>query len=498
MRFGPTALEDAESAILAHGFRLPGRVLKKGQRLAAADLEALRAAGYRSVTTARLDEGDVGEDEAARVLAEALAGDGLVCGNAFTGRCNLLAATRGVFCVDAGGLREVNAVSEELTVATLAPDTVVDRRRLAATVKIIPFAVHRADLDRCVRLVRRHGGIVRVAAFRPRRAGLLLTTLPGTKPAILDKTGSVLREKLAEVGAAIADERRCPHDERAVAAALGELIAAECELVLVVGASAIVDRRDVVPAAIEAAGGTLERLGIPVDPGNLCLLSRIGSTRVIGLPGSSRSPAASGSDFLLRRVGAGLALDPRELDGWGSGGLLKEHLGRIAPRSAPEEGPGAAPPSAIAAIVLAAGQSRRMGRRNKLLVPVDGEPMVRRAVRAAANGASAVVVVTGHEREQVESALAGLDVTLVHNPAYESGLSTSLARGVSALSAGVAGAVVCLADMPDVRAEHHARLRAAFDPEAGGGDLHCHPPGQARQPGAVRVALLRRDVRSRG
>ena len=485
MRFGPTPLRDAEDAILAHGFRLPGRVLKKGQRLSADDVVALRDAGYDQVVTARLDPDDVAENDAARELAEALAagaaggsedgpapGTGLVTGTAFTGRCNLLAAVRGVLTVDEEGVAAVNAVGEELTLATLPAMTVVDPRRLAATVKVIPFAVRRPHLDACLDIVRARGGLVRVAEFRPRRAGLVLTVLPGSRPSMLDKASSVLRDKLAGIGASLEAERRCPHEEGEVAAALAGLVSAGCDLLVVLGASAIVDRRDVVPAAIEAAGGTVLRLGLPVDPGNLCLYGRIGSVPVIGLPGSSRSPAASGADLLLRRVGADLSLSGREFADWGAGGLLKEQLGRPSPRSAPADVAAVSAPSPrreVAVVVLAAGQSRRMGRRNKLLEAVDGEPMVRHAVRAAASAADGrpVVVVTGHEREAVEAALSGHDVAFAHNPDYGAGLSTSLARGVAALPPGIEGAIVCLADMPGVRAEHLERLRDAFDPGAG-------------------------------
>ena len=477
MRFGPTLLADAESAILAHGFRLPERALKKGQRLSAEDVAALRGAGYDSVVTARLDPDDVAENDAARELADALtsavAGPegemGLVTGSAFTGRCNLFATVRGVLCVDDEGVAAVNAVGEELTLATLPPLTVVDPRRLAATVKVIPFAVRRAHLDACVRLVRERRGIVRVAPFRPHRAALVHTVLPGSRSSILDKTTSVLRDKLAGIGATLEVDRRCAHAVEEVASTLRELVAVGCDLVLVLGASAIVDRRDVVPAAIAAAGGRVHRLGLPVDPGNLCLYAHIGPVPVIGLPGSSRSPAASGADLLLRRVGAGLPLTGREFAGWGAGGLLKEQLGRPSPRSAPVDAAALASPPArvIAVVVLAAGQSRRMGRRNKLLESVAGEPMVRHAVRAAAAAGRRIVVVTGHEREDVEAALVGFNVAFAHNPDYGAGLSTSLARGVAALPRGVEGAIVCLADMPGVRAEHLERLRDAFDPGAG-------------------------------
>jgi molybdenum cofactor cytidylyltransferase len=118
----------------------------------------------------------------------------------------------------------------------------------------------------------------------------------------------------------------------------------------------------------------------------------------------------------------------------------------------------------IAAIVLAAGRSSRMGMRNKLLEPIDGEPMVRRvAATARASGAEPVVVVTGHEAEAVVAALRGLDLTAIPNPDYADGLSTSLRAGLNALPAIVDGALILLADMPEVEEGTLRALIVAFN-----------------------------------
>src|SRR5206468_11563306 len=91
---------------------------------------------------------------------------------------------------------------------------------------------------------------------------------------------------------------------------------------LVFGASARTDRRDVIPAAIEQAGGTIEHFGMPVDPGNLLLTSKLGSADVIGLPGCARSPKTNGLDFVLWRLAAGLSVGSKEIAAMGVGGLL--------------------------------------------------------------------------------------------------------------------------------------------------------------------------------
>jgi molybdenum cofactor cytidylyltransferase len=279
------------------------------------------------------------------------------------------------------------------------------------------------------------------------------------KAALLAKTIAVTRERIATIGSKLIAERVAAHDAAAVARELGAL-APRCDIVLVLGASAIVDRRDVVPAAIAAAGGTILHFGMPVDPGNLTLLARLGETAVLGLPGSARSPRRHGFDYVLQRLAAGLDVDRADIMRMGVGGLLKEIPGRPMPRAR-----GAAPRDLprVAAIVLAAGRSTRMAGRNKLLADIDGAPLVRRVVESVRRSAVAeTVVVTGHEHDKVEAALAGLDLRIVHNPDYAAGLSTSLKAGIAALGRDCAGAVICLGDMPEVSPAVIDKLLAAF------------------------------------
>ncbi|MCG8598170.1 MAG: molybdopterin-binding/glycosyltransferase family 2 protein [Kiloniellales bacterium] len=485
MIFGETPLDQAEGAILAHALKAGSRSFKKGRILSAEDVEALREAGLGSVIAARLEAEDVHEDEAATVIAEALAGDNLSASAAFTGRCNLIAEARGLAAFDRAALDALNLVDEAVTVATLAPFDGVVPRQMVATVKIIPFAVPRPVLQRCLELAA--AARVGVAPFRDRRVGLVQTILPGGKASLLEKTKAAVDARLAGLDCAPSREHRCRHDAAEIAAALGALKAEGCDLLLVSGASAIVDRRDVVPAGVVLAGGEIDHFGMPVDPGNLMLLAHDGQIPVIGLPGCARSPKLNGLDWVLQRLVAGLAVGPAEIMALGAGGLLKETGGRPLPRAEAVEETRSEVQRAprIAAIILAAGQSRRMGPVNKLLAEIGGKPMLRRVAEAAlASKAGPVIVVTGHEPEAVTGVLAGLDLQLVHNPDYAAGLSTSLQRGLGAVpvgsdGAGSDGAVVCLGDMPGLTAGAIDRLIAAFNPLEG--RAICVPTWQGKR-----------------
>ena len=468
MKFGSVPLDAARGAILVHSRSAGERRLRKGQVLDDAAIAALAAAGAREVVVVELEPADVSENEAAAQLAAALLGPGVRAGIAGTGRVNLFAEAAGLAVIDRARIDAINAVSEAITVATVAADARVAARQIVATVKLIPFAVPEDDVGACVAAAASDVPAVRLAAFRPRRLGLLQTTLPGTRARILEKTVETLARRAAGLGSELALSEVCDHDEAAAAGALASLVAAGADIVLVVGASATADRRDVIPAAIMRAGGTIERFGMPVDPGNLLVLARIDDVPVLALPGSARSPKLGGNDLILERLLAGLPVDRATITAMGVGGLLKEIPSRPLPRAeaAPET---TAPPAVrVAAIVLAAGQSRRMGAVNKLLVKIDGAPMVARVVDAVlASGCEPVIVVTGHQPDRLRDALAGRPVKFVYNAAYGEGLSTSLRAGLDVVPAGVDGALIALGDMPRLTPAALGRLVGAFDPAAG-------------------------------
>ena len=464
MKFGPVAPKDARGATAVHSIRQGELVLKKGTVIGDAEIAALEAAGIKDIVVARIEPGDVSEDQAAAEIAAAVAGEGVRTDRAFTGRCNLFAETAGVLAVDSDAVMRLNRIDEAVTLATLAAYKPVVEGEMIATVKIIPFAVPAAARDKAVAEAAKAKPVIRIAPYVVRRVGVVSTQLPGLSPKVIDKTLRITEARLAPAGAAIVAERRVPHEHAALTRAIDEVRKAGAEMVIVFGASAIADRRDVIPMAIESAGGAIEHFGMPVDPGNLMLIGRIEGLSVIGAPGCARSPKENGFDWVLMRLLAGLQVSRDDITAMGVGGLLMEIVTRPQPRVEPAAQEG----RNIAAVVLAAGRSTRMGAVNKMLAEIGGKPLVRIAAeQALASRAKPVIVVTGHEHEQVEKALAGLPVRFVHNPDYAEGLGTSLRTGIAAVPAEADGAIVCLGDMPQVDSGLINKLLAAFDPEKG-------------------------------
>ncbi len=460
MEFDTVATEQALGAILAHGVRAGETRFRKGRVLSQGDLATIAAAGIRALAVVRLERADVGEDEAATRIASRSGGAGVRIGAAFTGRANLYALEAGLAQIDAGAIAALNDLDEAVTIATVPAFARVAKGQMLATIKIIPFAAPRAAVESAERLLK--AAPVRVAPFAPHRVALISTALPDTKPSLLDKNRTALEDRLASLGSSLVFERRVAHETAPLAAAIAEAAAAGCDPILVFGASAITDRRDVIPAAIVASGGGVRHFGMPVDPGNLLLLGAVDGRTVVGLPSCARSPKLNGFDFVLWRLLAGLPIGRAQIAAMGVGGLLSEIPSRPQPR---DERPAETPRlPKVGAIVLAAGLSSRMGS-NKLLETVRGKPLVRHAAEAAlASAAASVVVVTGRDSAAIRAALSPLAVEYVDNPDYSKGLSTSLKRGLNSLADDCDGALVLLGDMPDVTAGLLDTLIAAFDP----------------------------------
>lgn len=467
MKFGPVALGAAEGAILAHSVQAGKTRLKKGARLDREALEALAAAGIGEVIVARLDEGDVEENAAAAALAGAFAGANIRAAAPGTGRVNLHAARAGLFRADRGLVDALNLIDPAITFACLADRVVVAEGDMVATIKIIPLAVPAAALDAAKVVIAREG-IAEVRPFRPARAGLVATKLPTLKSSVMEKTRALTAERLSALGSELAMSVDVAHEAEAAAAGIARALAENCDLVIVFGASAVTDEDDVIPAAIRAAGGRVERVGMPVDPGNLLVVGSVGGVPVIGAPGCARSPKENGFDWVLARILSGENVTSDEIARLGVGGLLMEIPTRPQPReAAPSSGEG------VAIVLLAAGSASRMGPAagHKLLADFDGEPLVRRvAGRAKASAAREIVVVTGHRAADIGAALAGLDLRLAHNGDYQSGMASSLKTGLSALEPDHGGVMILLGDMPGLTTADLDRLISAFV-SAGGASI---------------------------
>ena len=341
MKFGPVPLEQAEGKILGHNVagETGRRLLRKGKPLTLDDLEALRAIGRNVVYVAELEAGDVPENEAAERVAQAALGAGLRLSGAATGRVNLSASVLGLFRVDSERLKRLNA-SDGITTASVVAHAVVRPGQTVATVKVIPYAVPAQVVESAE--AEAHGDVplFRVDELPRRRVGLILSGSPSSKAALTDSF-SPLVERIESLGAEVSDRDYVTLEDASGEKALARAIEQQCdegvELIVLAGETAIMDRHDITPRAVERAGGEVETVGetvgAPVDPGNLLMLAYIGEIPVLGAPGCARSRKTNVVDWVLPRLLAGDALTREDVVALGAGGLLEDVPERPLPRS---------------------------------------------------------------------------------------------------------------------------------------------------------------------
>lgn len=457
MIFGTVDICNSAGCYLAHSVQTATGRISKGTRITPELARRLEAEGFSSILVAQLDDDDVHEDTAALTFARALASDGINLTTARTGRVNLLAGIEGLFHFDSQAVIAANAVDEGITVATLPENQWVAQGRMIATVKIIPYAVERDNLERVLAITSRE--LMSVKPAIPRKAFLIQTRLPSIKESVLDKTSRITQNRLVPRQVELISETRCMH-------AVNDLLAEiekhmqhkpdKPDWLIIVGASAISDRADIIPEAIIAAGGTIDRYGIPADPGNLLLLAHIGNTTVIGLPGCARSPRYNGLDKIIDRLACGIPISNDWLSRLSVGGLFTEIASRPEPRME------ATAQRKVGIVILAAGSSRRAGKLNKLLVPYDDSTLVGHvAIAALESRADHIVAVTGFENKLVEQQLANIGINCHYNGAHASGMASSVIAGVSQLI-DCDAVLVCLGDMPHITAAILNQLMDAF------------------------------------
>jgi molybdenum cofactor cytidylyltransferase len=335
MKFGPVPVEQAIGKILGHTLSDGDghKLFNKGYRLTGDDATALCAQGITSVVVADLDADDVGENDAAGRVGAVVAGAGVRMTAPGVGRSNLTAEAAGVLHVDVERLRALNTVDEGITLATLRTHSLVRGGQMIGLVKIIPFAVAGAHLAEVEAIACTGEAII---SLRPLAVRSVSVVIAGPQAAHEQLTADYLppiQGRIEGLGSTITDILYTAYEPRAVESVLRGEQNGGRDLVIVVSIAATMDRGDVLPAALEAAGAADIQFGIPVDPGNLLVLGYLGRMAVMGAPGCIKSAKSNVIDMLLPRLLTGERLRRSDLIEMGHGGLMEDICERPMPRT---------------------------------------------------------------------------------------------------------------------------------------------------------------------
>ena len=337
MKFGPLSISQIEGKILGHNISdsRGKRVLRKGKQLTGDDARRLTELGRTIVYVAELDPGDVDEDTAAERVARSVCGDGARKTRTNVGRVNLLAEEWSVVRVDAPRLARINEC-EGITLATLPSHAVLQPRKIAATIKVIPFALPETTVCKAEAIAAENGPILKLYPLRQRSAALVLSSSPFAKKRVMDDFVPPLRERIEGLGSQLRTIDFVPledeNGEFALAETIQERVVGGAEIIILAGETAIMDRYDIAPRAVERSGGEVTCYGAPVDPGNLLMLAYLDDVPILGAPGCVRSQKTNVIDWVLPPLLAGDRLSRRDIIQMGHGGLLEEIPRRPMPR----------------------------------------------------------------------------------------------------------------------------------------------------------------------
>lgn len=326
MRFEERPVSKAAGTILLHNVADAGggRALKKGILLAEDHVAELAAMGRATVDVAILEVDDVHEDDAAVALAEAMQSESLFSSRPTGGRVNLRSRVDGLLEVDAGRLLEVNMLPG-FALATRRQHTVVGPNQETdnvATLKIVPYAVSRRDLDRAVELASARPGIVEVRPFQAgRRVAMLFVAEPAAQERTRDEYLPPTRARLERLGAEVTVTESVTQDESAIAQAARRL-SGLADLIIIAGQTSVIHEEDTTLHALRQAGAETTLSGAPVEPGNLLALAYFPGTPAMCAPGCAKGLKRNVVDLVLPRLLLGDRLDRRDVAALGLGGFL--------------------------------------------------------------------------------------------------------------------------------------------------------------------------------
>lgn len=290
------------------------KLVAKGRRLDAGDITRLREHGIDTIAVVRLEADDMDENQAADVVATRIAGAAIRVRPAHHGRADVQATQAGMLMVDEVALQAWHTIAG-VTIATRLRHTAVTPGQRVATVKILPFALPAAQVT------AGWGVVVSVRPFVRTRVAVLLVGTPASYPRLRELHLVALQRRLQVVTAEVVVEQRVLPAEAELSQAL-QAVAQQADLVITLSETSIMGHDDVIPQAIERAGGVVTCYGAPVEPGNLLLLAQMGTVPILGAPGCVRSRMRNVVDMVLPRLVADDVPSARDIYALGHGGLL--------------------------------------------------------------------------------------------------------------------------------------------------------------------------------
>lgn len=323
---GTVRVEEAIGMVLAHDLtkivpgQFKGAAFKKGHVIKKEDIEELKSMGKNHINLLELMDGHIHEDTAALRISKAISNEDVLLKGPSEGKVELRAKYRGVLKINVAALNQINEI-EDIVVATIHNNTLVEEGQILAATRIIPLAINKEKILK-VEEIRElcHGDVIAVKELKPMKISLVITGTEVYEGRIKDGFAPVMKEKIRHFGCSLLDLKYCPDDQEIIELAIADMIEKGADIVLACGGMSV-DADDMTPRAIKNISEYVVTYGMPVIPGNMLMLAYKGKTAILGIPGAAIFLKTTSLDAILPRILSGERLRRKDLTAYGHGGL---------------------------------------------------------------------------------------------------------------------------------------------------------------------------------
>ncbi len=444
--------QESLGSVIAQTYNLPGKTISKGTFMTSGIVDYFKEGDVQNILCAVPDNDDIHEDEAANIISNAIDRSQLYTESASTGRVNFKSRSLCLVRYERELIKEVNLVDESIAFSIVEHNQLLAKNDLIATLKIIPFFTQKKYIDQVIAILAKNE-LFKTHRLNKKEVSLIQTSFEWQKKSMFKATSNVTRNRLEALDCSLNEEKLIRHDFEVLRSEIRSSIESGIDILLISGASAIIDRSDYIPKAILSEGGEIIQYGLAVDPGNLLLIGKVGNTTVIGMPGCARSPKLNGFDWVLQLLMADIPINREELADMGAGGLLMEIASRPLPRalakSVSKRG------KKVMGVILAAGNSTRMGKDNKLLRNIGTAPLIRNtAIEMLKSDLDTCSIVLGYQSDKVADVIKDLNINLILNPLWKEGQASSLRAAINSLDSTYSDLLIMLGDLPGIKSSH--------------------------------------------
>lgn len=457
----------AKGIRLFEPLRFDGLVLPKGHILTDEDIIQLKLSGIKKIFGAAMAENDLDRPTALGILSAKLCGENTAFTTGEDGISRIVAAKGGLFVCSDDRIAKFNRLSPLMFINTVPPYAQVKAGEVIARLELTVPVIAQSLVDELVFSLSGNTELLSVAVPEVKKTALLYSRFYNDKTETKHFT-SVVKKLVKNFSAHELEFQReydTRHSIEEVADGVERALKDDNDVVFVLAGQRSNSPQDVVPAAVRSIADEIVCQTIPVVGASDLLIATKRGKRIIVLPYEYDMTEAELCEHYIKLALVNDKIAPFDFARpqnvlINSGQFLSEAEQSVLVKPQDTQN---GDKLNIAAIILAAGIGRRAGR-NKLLADINGEPLFLRAVRAAVNSkARPVFVITGYHAEEVEAALEDIDVNIIYNPAYHSGIRTSIELGLKSVPNFCRGAILIPADMPNLTPEFINKMLDEFN-----------------------------------